>query len=244
MIHHTIENMRRLGLNGMADEFDRQSANPTMDELPFEDRLRVMVDQEMTYRDNKRLHGLLKKAKLQMNASIEDIDYKTVRGLNKSQVLQLTTLDWVRQPANLVITGPTGTGKTWLSCAFANQACRQGLTAYFIRVPLLTEEFIIARAAGKFKNYLAQLVKFDLLILDDWGIENFSAQGQHDIFELIDARVGPRSTIITSQFPIDSWHDALDNKIVADAILDRVAHSSHSIRLKGESLRKKVKKLD
>lgn len=151
---------------------------------------------------------------------------------------------WVRQPANLVITGPTGTGKTWLSCAFANQACRQGLTAYFIRVPLLTEEFIIARASGKFKNYLAQLVKFDLLVLDDWGIENFSPQGQHDIFELIDARVGPRSTIITSQFPIDSWHDALDNKIVADAILDRVAHSSHSIKLKGESLRKKVKKLD
>jgi DNA replication protein DnaC len=244
MNHHTIENMRRLGLTGMADEFERQSANPTMDELPFEHRIRVMVDQEITYRDNKRLHGLLKKAKLQINASIEDIDYKTARGLSKSQVLQLTTLEWVRQPANLVITGPTGTGKTWLSCAFANQACRQGLTAYFIRVPLLAEEFIVARAAGKFKNYLAQLVKFDLLVLDDWGITKFTPQAQHDVFELIDARIGPRSTIITSQFPIDSWHDALDNKIVADAILDRVVHSSHSIRLKGESLRPKVKKID
>lgn len=244
MNNHTIEIMRKLALTGMADELERQLATPNIDELPFEHRIRVLIDQEMTYRDNKRLHGLLKKAKLQINASIQDIDYKTARGLNKSQVLQLAGLDWVRQSANLVITGPTGTGKTWLSCAFANQACRHGLAAHFIRVPLLTQEFIGARATGKFKNYLAQLIKYDLLVLDDWGFESFSSQAQHDLFELIDARVGQRSTIITSQFSIEDWHDELDNKTVADAILDRIVHSSHSIRLKGESLRKKLKRLD
>ncbi|MYM42207.1 ATP-binding protein [Duganella qianjiadongensis] len=177
MNHHTIEVMRKLGLNGMADEFERQISNPTIDELPFEHRIRVLIDQEMTYRDNKRLHGLLKKAKLQISASVEDIDYKAARGLSKPTMLQLSTLEWVRQSANLVITGPTGTGKTWLSCALGNQACRQGLSTYFIRVPLLIQDFIGAHAAGKFKTYLAHLVKYDVLILDDWGFENFSAEG-------------------------------------------------------------------
>lgn len=244
MNNHIIESMRNLGLIGMADEFERQVANPTIDELSFAHRIRVMIDQEVTFRDNKRLHRLLKKAKLQISASVEDIDYKAARGLSKPEMLQLTTLDWVRRSLNLLITGPTGTGKTWLSCALGNQACRQGLSTHFVRVPLLMQDFIAAHAAGKFKSFLAQLVKYDMLILDDWGFENFSPEAQQDIFELIDARVGPRSTIITSQCPIENWHDAMNNKMVADAILDRVIHSSHIVKLKGDSLRRKAKKTE
>lgn len=243
MIRDTVEKMHALKLVGMAAEFERQAINPTIAELPFEHRVRVMVDQEASYRDNKRLHTLLRKARLQISASVEEIDYRTPRGIDKGQLLSLTKLEWVGQQANLVITGPTGTGKTWLACALANQACRSGLSAFFVRVPLLIEDFISARAAGTFQRHLAHLAKFNLLILDDWGLELFSAQAQHDLFELIDARVGQRSTIITSQFPIELWHDALDNKTVADAILDRIVHSSHTIKLKGESLRRKVNKL-
>lgn len=243
MINDTLETMHSLKLLGMAAEFERQMSNPTIDELPFEHRIRVMVDQEATYRDNKRLHTLLKKAKLQLSASVEEIDYKAPRGLDKAHLLSLTKLEWVRQHANLVITGPTGTGKTWLACAFANQACRMGLSAFFVRVPLMIEEFISARATNTFPKYLAYLAKFDLLVLDDWGSESFSTRAQHDLFELIDARVGKRSTIITSQFPMDMWHDALDNKTVADAILDRIVHSSHTIKLKGESMRRKGRKI-
>lgn len=243
MTQDTLEKLHSLKLLGMAAEFERQMVNPTINELPFEHRVRILVDQETTYRDNKRLHILLKKAKLQLSASVEEIDYRSPRGLDKAQLLSLTKLDWIGRQANLVITGPTGTGKTWLACALANQACRTGLSALFVRVPLMIEDFFGARATGTFQKHLAYLAKFDLLILDDWGIESFSARAQHDLFELIDARVGKRSTIITSQFPMDLWHDALDNKTVADAILDRIVHSSHTVKLKGESMRRKGQKL-
>jgi DNA replication protein DnaC len=231
MIQDTLDKLNNLKLFGMAAELERQMANPTIGELPFEHRIRVLADQETTFRDNKRLQLLLKKAKLQVSASVEEIDYRQPRGLDKPLFLSLTTLEWITQQTNLVITGPTGTGKTWLACALGNQACRNGLTAFFIRVPLLLDELLGARATGIFQKRLEQLMKFDFLIMDDWAIEPFTKRAQNDLLELIDGRVGTRSTIITSQLPMDRWHDAMDNKAVADAILDRIVHSSHAINL-------------
>lgn len=238
MMQNTIDQLNTLKLFGMAAELERQIGNPTMNDLPFEHRVRSMVDHESTVRENKRLQMLLKKAKLPIGASIEEIDYRSSRGLDKATMLSLTNLDWVRQQNNLVITGPTGTGKTWLACALANYACRLGLSAHFVRVPMLMENLLSARASGSFSLRLEQLKKIDLLILDDWGIETFSKRAQNDLLELVDSRLGIRSMIITSQFPMSHWHDALDNKTVADAIMDRIAHSSYTLQLSGESLRK------
>ena len=238
MIQNTIDQLNALKLFGMAAELERQIGNPTMLDLPFEHRVRTMVDHETTVRENKRLQILLKKARLPENASIDDIDYRSPRGLDKSAMLSLTSLEWVRQRHNLVMTGPTGTGKTWLACALGNYACRLGLSTYFVRVPILMENLLSARASGSFTARLEQLKKFDLLILDDWGIETFSKRAQNDLLELVDNRLSARSMIITSQFPLNHWHDALDNKTVADAIMDRIAHSSHLLQLSGESLRK------
>lgn len=242
MIQDTLDKLHHLKLFGMAAELERQMANPTIAELPFEQRIRILVDQETTFRDNKRLQLLLKKAKLQVNASVEEVDYRKPRGLDKPLFLSLTTLEWIGQKTNLVITGPTGTGKTWLACALANQACRNGLSAFFVRAPLLIDDLLGARATGAFRKRLEQLMKFDLMVIDDWAIEPFTKRAQNDLLELIDGRVGTRSTIITSQMPMDRWHDALDNKAVADAILDRIVHSSHVIKLSGGSMRSAKKK--
>ena len=241
MTNDTLEKMHYLKLHGMANEFEHQLANPSMSELPFEQRIRSLVNHEATYRDNKRLQILLKKARLQVSASVEEIDYRTPRGLDKSYLLSLTSLEWIGHQTNMVITGPTGTGKTWLACAMGNQACRSGLSTFFIRVSILIDDLFSARATNQFQKRMVQLSKYDLLILDDWGMDTYGEQAQHDLLELIDARVGNRSMVITSQFPIEKWHDAMSNKTLADAILDRIVHSSHTIKLTGESMRRKKK---
>jgi len=238
MNHHTIEKLQTLRLYGMADELERQLATPAAHELAFEHRVRSMVDHEITLRASKRLQLLLKKACLPENASLEDVDYRAQRGLNKAEFQSLCSLDWIRNRHSLVMTGPTGTGKSWLSCALANQACREGMPCYFIRVPLLTENLVTARATANFSQRLESLKKFDLLILDDWGIEALSNRSQSDLLELIDTRLGKKSVLFTSQFPLNSWHDAFSNKTIADALMDRVVHGSYHIQLSGESLRK------
>jgi DNA replication protein DnaC len=234
----TIDLLHSLKLFGMADELERQLATPSANDLPFEHRIRNMIDHEITIRNHKRLQLLLRKASLPVNASIEDVDYRAQRGLDKAGFQTLASLDWIRNRHNLVITGPTGTGKSWLACALANQACRAGLACYFVRVPILTETLLTAHATTTFVQKLAQLKKFDLLILDDWGIESFPMRAQNDLLELIESRLGSRSFLITSQLPMNVWHELFDNRTVADAVMDRVIHSSYYIPLSGESLRK------
>lgn len=238
MNNATIEKLQSLKLFGMADELERQLTTPTAHELAFEHRVRILVDHEITLRDHKRLGQLLKKACLPVDASIEDVDYRAPRGLDKAEFQTLCSLDWVRNQHSLVITGPTGTGKSWLASALANQACRQGLSCYFVRVPMLMENLVAARATATFSQKLANIKKFDLLILDDWGIEAFNKRSQNDLLELIDNEIGKRSVLLTSQFPLNIWHDAFDNKTVADALMDRVIHGSYHMQLSGESLRK------
>lgn len=242
MMHNvTIEKLQSLKLFGMADEMERQLTIPAANELAFEYRVRSMVDHELTLRDHKRLRLLLKKACLPVDASLEDVDYRAPRGLDKAEFQSLCSLDWIRSRHSLVITGPTGTGKSWLASALANQACRQGLSCHFIRVPLLMESLVAARATANFSSKLASLKKFDLLILDDWGIEMFSKRSQNDLLELIDSQIGKRSVLFTSQMPLTTWHDAFDNKTVADALMDRIVHGSYYVQLSGESLRKSCK---
>lgn len=238
MNNATIDKLHSLKLLGMADELERQLTTPNANELPFEHRIRSLVDHEITLRNHKRLQLLLKKACLPVPASVEDVDYRAQRGLDKAEFLSLASMDWIRSRHNLVITGPTGTGKSWLACALANQACREGLSCYFVRVPILMESLMSARATATFVQKLVQLKKFDLLVLDDWGIEPFSKRTQNDLLELIDSRLGNHSFLVTSQMPMNVWHDAFDNKTVADAVMDRVIHGSYHIQLAGESLRK------
>ena len=237
MNNNTIEKMMHLKLPGMAAEFERQLAIPTSSELAFEHRIRSMVDHEMTLRDNKRLQVLMKKARLSATACIEDINYRAARGMDKSTMQTLTTLDWVRLGHNLVLTGRTGTGKTWLACALGNQACRMGMTTYFIKVTALLENLVAAHATNTFHQRLEQLKKIELLIIDEWGNEKYTQRAQIDLLELLDSRLGFKSTIITSQVPMEKWHDAMDNKTVADAIMDRIVHSSYHMPLVGKSLR-------
>jgi DNA replication protein DnaC len=234
----TTEKLHALKLPGMAEEFNRQLITPVMSELSFEHRVRNIVDHEITLRDNKRLQVLLKKASLPQGACMEDIDYRTQRGLDKAEIQSLSTLDWIRNRHNLVMTGPTGTGKSWLACALANQACREGLSCHFVRFPILLESLTVARATAGLQTRLQQLRKFDLLILDDWGIEPIPKRAQSDLLELIDSRSGACSFLITSQMPMSLWHDMFENKTVADALMDRIVHSSYHIELSGESLRK------
>lgn len=241
LFNNTLDKLNQLKLHGFAKALQDQMANSSVMSLSFEDRLSLLVDYEQSYRDNIRLERLLKAAKLKsVGACIEDIDYSVSRGLDKSTVSNLISSDWVAKGFNLIITGPTGTGKTWLGCAFGNQACRKGYTVQFTRVPLLLEELHIAHGDGSYKRKLMQLAKVDLLILDDFGISTINLESRNDLLEIIDARTSSKSTLITSQLPVDKWHDylSLGNPTVADAIMDRLLSDETRLTLSGESMRR------
>lgn len=242
LTHHTITQLKALRLEGMARAFEEQLAQSAAAALPFEERIALLVERELAQRDTRRLARLLKAARLKVSAAcLEDIDYRAGRGLDKRQLVALGACEWVRQHQNCLLSGPTGSGKTWLACALGNAACRQGFSAYYARLPRLFEELRIAHGDGSFSRRLAQLAKTDVVLIDDWGLVKPSASERADLLELLDDRVGTRSTVITSQLPIEHWHDYLGEPTLADAILDRVLHSAHQLALKGESLRKKDK---
>jgi DNA replication protein DnaC len=238
LTQQTLHTLRRLKLNGMAEAFEQQLTQPTHHELSFEERFGLLVDRELSSRDNRRLARLLKAAKLKYNASVEDINYRHPRGLQRAQMASLLTGDWVRQRQHVLLVGPTGCGKTWLSCALANLACRQGLSVLYVRTTRLLEDLRIAHADGSSPKKLAHLAKLDLLLLDDWALQKLTRAQAQDLLELIDDRHGARSLLITSQLPIEHWHDTLGDPTLADAILDRVLQHAHKIILKGESMRK------
>jgi DNA replication protein DnaC len=238
LIQQTREHLHTLRLTGMLQALDEQLAQPAMAELSFEERLAMLVDREILYRENRRLERLLKAARLRVGACVEDIDYRHPRGLEKPRMASLITLDWVRQSLNLCLTGPTGCGKTWLACAFGNEACRRGFSVRYLRLPRLFEMLRIAHGDGSYTKLMNQWLKTDLLILDDWGIQKVSAAQRNDLMEVIEDRHGRRSTLIASQLPTEHWHEYIGEATIADAILDRLLHGAHRLNLTGESLRK------
>lgn len=237
---HTMTILRTMKLTGMAIAFEEQLTQSAAQSLSFEDRFSLLVDREMTYRDQHKQQRLLKRAKLkEATACLENIIYRPDRNIDKSLIANLASGDWIRQHHNLLITGATGSGKTWLACAFAQQACRQGLSATYLRLSRLLDELKIARGDGSFAKRLAQLAKTDLLLLDDLGLTPISQTERSDLLEVLDDRLNHKSTIITSQLPVDQWHTYLNDPTLADAILDRVIHNSHRLEPTGESMRKK-----
>jgi DNA replication protein DnaC len=238
----TIDKLRSLKLTGMAEAFSEQLQKP-MPDLDFEERLGLLIDREWYLRENRKLTRRLTQAKLQQTACVEDIDFKHARGLNKASIQELARGQWVQQHLNLLITGPTGCGKTYLACALAHKACLNGLTVKYYRLPRLWNELKIAKANGTYANWLTQLAKLDVLLLDDWGLAAPDDEQRRDLLEILDDRYQRKSTIITSQLPTTHWHEHLNDATLADAILDRLLHNAIKLELKGESLRKNQKSL-
>ena len=243
LLHPTIEKLRALKLPGMARALEEQQSQRDVGSFTFEERLGLLLDRESTLRDGKVLAARLSRAKLKLAATPEDVDFKAARGLDKSVFMALMDTSWVTAHRNVLITGPTGVGKTYLACAIANQTCRRGHTALYVRMTRLFSLLALAKVDGRYPKLLAQFAKVDVLLLDDWSLAPMTPEARHDLLEIIDDRHGRKSTIVTSQLPTDHWHEAIGDATLADAILDRLVHSAHVLKLSGESQRKKRNKL-
>lgn len=244
LTEHTLTQLRALRLDGMLHALQDSALDTAASALPFAERLSLLVQREVDWRDDKRIARLLKAARLKVSAAcIQDIDWRSSRGLDRSLIASLAGGDWLRHGHNVLMTGPTGVGKTWLACALAQQAARCGFSVLYVRAPRLLEELRIAHGDGSFNRRLTQLARIDLLVLDDFAIAPIIPPERSDLLELLDDRVGAKSTLITSQLPVSAWHQWLDDPTLADAILDRIVHSAHRIDLKGESLRKRPAKV-
>lgn len=234
----TVEKLYTMKLIGMAEALKQQWSQPAAMDLSFEERFGMLVDAEYLFKENRRMKRLLESARLKLSASMEDIDYRTPRGLDKSVILSLGSCEWIERHQNVIIVGPTGSGKTYLSCALAHTACRNGLSAYYMRTPKLSYTLAIARADGSYAKTLTRLAKARLLVLDDFGLSALTDPERRDLLEVIEDRHGTASTIIASQLPVDHWHEMIGDPTIADALLDRLVHNAHRIQLKGESMRK------
>lgn len=239
LTHPILDDINTLKLTGMHKALCEQLNMPDIESMDFMVRLGLMVDREITERANRRLQTRLKKAKLRQQACVEDIDFRTPRGLDKPLMLSLAACDWIRKANNILLTGATGTGKSYLACALAHKACLEGYTVRYMRLPRLMEELAISRADGSYGKMMPDLARTDLIILDDWGLAAMNKPQRHDLLEILEDRNGLKSTIVTSQLPVDAWHEYIGEPTLADAILDRLVHCAYKINLKGESMRKK-----
>jgi DNA replication protein DnaC len=238
LTHPTHDRLVALGLTGMAKAFEEQRQQPDVASLTFEERLGLLVDREAIERENKRLVTRLKVANLRQNATIEDLNTKAARGLDKALFAKLAAGEWIARRQDLLITGKTGTGKSWLACALGHKACRDDRPVLYHRVPRLLDALALARGDGRHARLLKSLARTELLILDDWGLAPMTSEQGRDLLEIVDDRHGRASTIVTSQLPVDDWHDVIADPTVADAVLDRLVHTAHRLSLNGESLRK------
>jgi DNA replication protein DnaC len=239
MTEPTIEKMRALKLNAMVTAWLAQRADAGAQDLDFDARLALLVEAETLSRDNKRLQKLLYDARLRIpNACIEDLDLSAKREVDRGLVRQLAVGRWVAERQNVIVTGATGVGKTYFACALGQMSCRLGLRVLYRRVPRLFEELALAHADGTYTRLLARFAKADVLILDDWGLVPLNDQQRRDVLEILEDRHGTRSTVVTSQLPVENWHDYIGHPTIADAVLDRLVHNAHKVTMKGPSRRK------
>jgi DNA replication protein DnaC len=238
LTHPTYDRLIALGLTGMAKALEEQRRQPDIDALAFEERIAMMIDREAIDRENKRLTTRLKFARLRHSAIVEDVDMKTPRGLDKALFQKLAAGEWINRHQNLIVIGPTGVGKSWLACALGHKACRDDHSVSYQRVPRLFDALALARGDGRHARLLKIIARVELLILDDWGLTMLTQDQARDLLEIVDDRHNRGSTIVTSQLPVDHWHEAISNPTIADAILDRLVHNAHRLTLNGDSMRK------
>lgn len=243
LIHQTMEKLAEMKLSGFLAGLRDQMDNPQYQDLSFEERLGLLVDKEYLGRENRRLTRRLREAQLRLQAEIEDVDFQLPRGLDKTQLLTLAEGSWIHHHHNLIITGPTGVGKTYLACALARKACREGYRTLYHNFPDLIRDLVLARADGSYPSLAAKIARRDLLIIDDWLRDPLSAEQSRYILDLIDDRFRTKSTLMATQLPVSNWHKRFKDPTIADAILDRLVHDSYRIELKGESMRKKTSNL-
>ena len=239
LTHPTLDQLRELGLDGMVKAFGEIEAAGQTAALTHLEWLGLLLDREVSHRRDKRLTSRLRYARLRHQACVEDVDYRAPRSLDRVLFLKLVQGSFVDQHDNLVICGPTGIGKSWIASALGHQACRDNRSVLYQRIPKLFTDLALARGDGRYARLMRALGGVQLLILDDWGLAPLDAGARHDLLEILEARYGRRSTIITSQVPVDKWHDLIGDPTYADAILDRLVHNAHRIELTGESLRKR-----
>ncbi|MEO0809724.1 MAG: IS21-like element helper ATPase IstB [Pseudomonadota bacterium] len=237
--HPTLDQLKAMKLDGMADAFVELATQDAAQDMSHAEWLGLLLDRESANRSTKRTKARLRAAKLRhANAAVEDIDYRSPRKLDKALMQQLATCRWIADKRNLIITGPCGIGKTWLGCALGQKACREDHTVVYTRVPRLFADLEMAHGDGRFPKLFRNLTRCDLLILDDWGPDRLTASARRDLMEIVEDRYANASTLITSQMPIDAWHDVIGEPTLADAILDRLVHNSYRVELDGPSLRK------
>jgi len=244
MLSQVISQLRQLKLTGMANALIGQAEQPgTYEGLSFAERIQLLTDSEALERSERKQQRLLKAAKFKLQANVRDIDYQQPRGLQQSVIANLNQCEWLNKNQNLLLTGPCGSGKTYIACALGHTACMREYSAKYYRLSRLMLELAQAKADGSYQKALQNLAKLDLLILDDWGLEPLTAPQRNDLMEIMDDRHGSSSTVIISQLPTEQWYQSIGDNTLADAILDRLMHNAHRIKLKGESMRKRQENL-